>query len=446
MRLKGLPLGNRRKYFDILGRNDMNQETAVAILTSRDDEKMNGLAQDESCRPDALVVLSQSLNAEIRASVARNASTPKIADEMLAGDADVNVRSEVARKAAIRAADDPDRQSPKLRTAALQILTRMIADQEIRVRQVIAEEIKVSPHVPKEIAISLARDEASSVSGPVLEYSPLLTDNDLIDIITDILHPPALEAIARRKPVSEEVAERLVEILDTEAIATLLRNPDAHIREDGLQKIIDAARTVEEWHEPLTKRPSLSARAIRRICAFVSEGLIKDLAQRPEVDDETRDFISSKVAERLEAENETISDEEAVIDEIRDELLVRMKLGKLNAAYLAEAANSQKHTIVSVALALLADIDHIAVRRAFLTQDAKAITAICWKTKMPMALSRLLQEEVANIAPSDCLEPDDSGGYPLKEGDLEWNFALLAEEGEGPEEDRSAPRSNTRAA
>lgn len=85
----------------------MAEKRIVEILTSRDDKKLQALARDESCSADALVVLSQSLNAEIRASVARNSATPRIADDLLSKDDDAAVRAEVARKAAMRAAGHP---------------------------------------------------------------------------------------------------------------------------------------------------------------------------------------------------------------------------------------------------------------------------------------------------------------------------------------------------
>lgn len=420
----------------------MTRANTVAILTSRDERRMRALAQDEACSADALVVLSQSLSSEIRASVARNSSTPKIADEMLSADEDALVRSEIARKVAKRAAIHPGKISEKIRTAALQILTRMIADQEIRVRQVIAEEIKTSHHVPKQVADKLARDEADSVSGPVLEYSPLLTDEDLIDIIAGYIHSPALEAVARRSPLSEDVAGKLVDVLDTNSIAALLRNPDANIREDALEKIIEAAREVEEWHQPLVKRPSLSARAIQRICSFVTETLMGELAQRPDVDEDTRTLIEQKVSQRLESENASISDEEAVISEIRDELLVRMKMGKLNSAYLTDAATSGKHTVVSVGLSLLTEVDHITVRRAFMKGDSKTIAALCWKAGLPMPFARLVQELIGKIDPADCLEPDENGNYPIKESTLEWTIILCLEENDANQNNSSGTKAS----
>ena len=53
----------------------------------------------------------------------------------------------------------------------------------MRVRAILAEEIKYLNCIPKDIALHLARDVESIVATPILEYSPLLSDADLIEII-----------------------------------------------------------------------------------------------------------------------------------------------------------------------------------------------------------------------------------------------------------------------
>lgn len=409
----------------------MIDQSRLEILKSRDEQKMLVLAKDETCEAEALFVLSQSANADIRCNVAVNKSTPHHADELLAGDEDIGVRCGVARKIANRLTQHV---SDKQRAAALQVLTRLIADQEVRVRKVIAEEIKASDLVPKDILLKLAMDEASEVSCPVLEYSPLLEDEDLIGIIKGLIHSPALESIANRNNVSEIIAEKLIVSMDANAITALLRNPNAQIREDTLDRILEAADTVESWHAPLIARPGLSFRAIKRICNFITENLMQEFARRADIDEEMREYITEKVTARLEAEDINSSDQKAVAEIIREELLNYKKAGTLDADYFSQAADQEKHMNIWIGLALLVDIDHTIAHRIFATRSAKAITALCWKAQMPMWLAFKLQDVVGKIAPEDCLEPDKDGGYPLRDDELEWHFALFTEEDEQADE------------
>ena len=50
-------------------------------------------------------------------------------------------------------------------------------------RQIIAEEIKHATGAPRDVVMRLARDVELIVAAPILEYSPLLTDSELLEVI-----------------------------------------------------------------------------------------------------------------------------------------------------------------------------------------------------------------------------------------------------------------------
>ena len=85
----------------------------------------------------------------------------------------------------------------------------------MRVRAILAEEIKHLDCMPKRRrADAGARSWKRSWPRPILEYSPLLSDADLIEIIACGQVQEVLTAIARRKPLSEKVSDALVQSLD----------------------------------------------------------------------------------------------------------------------------------------------------------------------------------------------------------------------------------------
>ncbi len=129
--------------------------------------------------------------------------------------------------------------------------------------------------IPKDIVLALAHDLNAIVAVPILQYSPLLSDADLIEVIARGQVQEALTAIARRRPVSEAVGDMLVQSLDVPAVAALLVNPDARIRKETMDRIVEQAEEIESWHMPLVLRADLSARAIRRIGSLVGAGLIE---------------------------------------------------------------------------------------------------------------------------------------------------------------------------
>jgi uncharacterized protein (DUF2336 family) len=65
---------------------------------------------------------------------------------------------------------------------ALQIFRIMVKDAEVRVRQALAENLKTSTLVSCDLAKALALD-VDLVSLPVLEHSPVLTADDLVEVI-----------------------------------------------------------------------------------------------------------------------------------------------------------------------------------------------------------------------------------------------------------------------
>jgi len=161
-----------------------------------------------------------------------------------------------------------------LRDKAISTLETLAQDQLPRVRAVIAEAIKSSDVVPKHIVDKLARDIEAIVCGPILQYSPLLNDDDLREIIAAGATGTALEAIAKRPIVSEEVANDIAASLEIPAIAALLTNECSQIREDTLDQIIAQAENVEELHKPVALRPHLSIRAMKRVAGFVASALV----------------------------------------------------------------------------------------------------------------------------------------------------------------------------
>jgi len=62
-------------------------------------------------------------------------------------------------------------------------LTAMVADAALRVRISLAEAVKNLPDGPRDIVLRLAHDPAVMVCEPVILFSPMLTEEDLVALI-----------------------------------------------------------------------------------------------------------------------------------------------------------------------------------------------------------------------------------------------------------------------
>ena len=76
-------------------------------------------------------------------------------------------------------------------------------------RQALAEAAAASANLPHRIARRLARDDLE-VAGPILTRSPVLTDDDLAEIVRTHAMPYAL-AVAGRERLSERLSDVLAD-------------------------------------------------------------------------------------------------------------------------------------------------------------------------------------------------------------------------------------------
>jgi uncharacterized protein (DUF2336 family) len=105
---------------------------------------------------------------------------------------------------------------------AQNIFRIMGKDTEVRVREALSQNLKEKPNVPHDIAVSLAKD-VDSVSLPVLQFSEVLSDADLIEIVRS-QDPAKPVAIAQRSSVSEFVSSVLVDTENSDVVMSLVSN------------------------------------------------------------------------------------------------------------------------------------------------------------------------------------------------------------------------------
>ena len=403
---------------DVLSRADI-----FGILNGPDPDARERLASRSDMAPEVLYFLASQGEAAARKAVAANPSTPAHANRRLAEDSDDQVRAELARKIGRFLPALTQQASERAQALTLETLECLARDQLPRVRQILAEEIKSLDCVPKHVIRQLARD-VERISAPVLEFSPLLSDADLIDIVTTAHANHALKAIARRRPLSENVSDAVAGALDVPAVAALLENADARIRAQTLEKIADHAEGVTRWHRPLVFRADLSQRAIRRIAGFVSAALIDNLARRNNLDEETRRHLSRAMQTRLaqaeESDKVAAATAKAVADVER-----RYKNGKLDDEFVERAAEAGRREIVTLSLALLAGVPEDTAKRIIASQSPKPVTALVWLAGLNMRTAFRIQTFVLKLPARDLMPARDGIGFPMGENEMRWHLSYF---------------------
>jgi len=150
------------------------------------------------------------------------------------------------------------------RETAAEILRVMASDAAELVRKAMAVTLKESPLVPRDVALKLARD-VESIALPMLNCSPVFTDEDLAEIVR-LGGPVRQLAIARRPMLSRTVTGSIAEYGGERAVAAACANDNADFAEAALQDVL--ARF--EKHEKV-----LAAVAYRNVLPLsVSEKLV----------------------------------------------------------------------------------------------------------------------------------------------------------------------------
>ncbi|MBL9095405.1 MAG: DUF2336 domain-containing protein [Alphaproteobacteria bacterium] len=406
------------------GQSKMSYEEARAALESHALKARRFLAGRPDVEPEILYFLAGDEEADVRRMVAGNPATPHQANKVLTGDGDDEVRCELARKIGRLLPGMEVDETHRVRDLAIEVMERLARDSLPRVRAILAEEIKSSDRVPAHIVKQLAQDVELIVSAPVLEYSPLLSDDDLIEIIAGARVEGTLAAIARRASVNAPVADAIVASLDVSAVAALLANPNAQIREEALDKIIEHAAAIEAWHQPIVMRADLSVRAVRRIAGFVGSALLSVLCQRSGLDEETAVHLNKRVRERLEAEG--LADDGQSADAKAQALVQEAQAqGKLDDEFVLTAADGGDRRAVVFALSALAGVPKTIVERVLISQSGKAITALVWRAKLSMRTAVKVQTAVAHLPSGKILMAREGVHFPLPAEEMAWHLGFF---------------------
>lgn len=416
---------------------------AMRVARDGDTVARYALASCSDTPPEILYFLADDPDAEIRRRIAENSETPRKADLLLARDDRDDVRSVVAKKIGRLFPEVSATERKVIRRAVLDVLEVLAADETERIRELVSNTLKDASDVPQHVVKQLANDPLLTVCGPILECSPVLTDEDLLEIVASKPVQGALSAISRRASVADTVSHAIATSNDPEAVAELLANPSAQIREETLDTLIEQAPTYTAWHAPLVERPSLSADAAQRIAGFVAQSLLDTLRARSDLGTETLDAIEGAVKDRLAKEknppaaNPCRQDADAQTaavlagNDAHDRAARLQRRGRLDEKAIRDAGATGDHEFVVAALTLCADVDHDTVERIVTMRSSKGVVSLCWKAGLSMALATRLQTTICSIAPDKALKPVGLSGFPLSEDEMRWVLEFFEAEAAG---------------
>jgi uncharacterized protein (DUF2336 family) len=411
----------------------MDYEKAKALAASEDPAVRLQLAKRADTQPEILYYLAVDEAEEVRRAIAENEATPAHAYLLLANDASEEVRRRLAEKVARLLPDMPADEASKAREMAIQTLELLAQDELTRIRAALSEALKSASNVPHHLVKQLALDVELIVSAPVLQFSPLLTDDDLREIVASSAQSGALTAIARRIGLSAGVSDAIAATRDVSAVASLLANDSAQIREETLDLILDAAPSHESWHEPLVHRPNLPGKAAKRIAGFVAASLLKLLSERRDLPAdalaEVRQVMERRLDVKLEAEEEAVEKDEqeshTPMAEAEAKVKKLIKDRKLDNDAVQEAVERNDRNFVLQALVQNGRIPLSVIQKAMEARNGRLITALVWRAKFSMRTAVMIQRDIARVPPRMMLNARNGTDYPMSNPELEEQLKIL---------------------
>jgi uncharacterized protein (DUF2336 family) len=284
-----------------------------------------------------------------------------------------DVRAEIADKIASQHQGLSDGE----RKLAEDIFRLMVRDAEVRVREALARQLKENPTVPHDVALSLARD-VEDVSLPMLQFSDVLTDEDLIEIVRS-QSPEKQVAVAGRSHVSASLADALVDTGNEAAVATLVSNEGADLTENALNRVVDRYGESDQVGTALVERKVLPITVAERLMTKVSENLRQHLMARPDL---TPEAAAAMMIQARELAVLGLSNSEGDVAQLVGHLY---NVGRLTPSIMLRAVCMGDLTFFEVAIAKLAKIKVENCRTLIHDAGKRGFEALFEKASLPKA-------------------------------------------------------------
>ncbi len=394
-------------------RDDKRYESEKELTQSDKISDRMKLAKSEETHKEILYYLAENdENENVRKAVAKNLMTPVQASEVIAKDKSIDVRLALLKRLCHLLPDLQADEYAHLYAHAVQALSVLALDEVLKVRKALASALKDKAYCPPKIATQLAKDVEREVSEPILKYCVAIPDMDLIDILKHAKHEWVARAIAQREQIKEPVSRGVVDRSDfPKAGEDLLNNKSAEINSETYDYIIEKAKELPEWQEPLAFRKDLPMDMLKTIASFVNRKIRAKMLKEHDFDDVTKDEIEETVKRRInflkDKDGQPITPSQKLKKLIDD--------NRLDEDAILDAIALRETSFVVKALAHLAKIKAQTAQKIFVTKVPKAIVALSWRAGLSMRFAVKLQTEFAKVPHTDVLYAKSGEQYPLSE-------------------------------
>jgi uncharacterized protein (DUF2336 family) len=181
-------------------------------------------------------------------------------------------------------------------SAAEGAMIMLLDDPSPLVRGALAQVFASSQKAPPVVVHALAADQPD-VALPIVSRSPLLSDEDLVDLFA-AGHPDAQIAIAGRALLSRPLAAAIAEVGPAEACLALLENPDADIATFSIDRVVERFGHLSAIRETLIGRSDLPMATRQALLAKLSQTLAGFVSARHWLGSEHAEYAARDACEK----------------------------------------------------------------------------------------------------------------------------------------------------
>lgn len=264
--------------------------------------------------------------------------------------------------------------NPRERELMNEILKRLARDVEMAIRISLAERLADDPAAPHDLILLLA-DDSIEVARPLILRSPLISDEDALELIAraDIAYH---EALASRPHIGEPVTEALARSDAETVLVALVRNATARIGSIAYETLVEKSRQYASLQSPLVHRRDLPGELAERMCDWCSDalrGYIKNNFKGGVVDEIGSALVEAEEAVRAPlplAKTPPADGSRKLVDKLA-------AAGQLKAGFLLRVLHQGQGDLFDVAFARLLELPEETMRHALYQEGPKTVALAC---------------------------------------------------------------------
>lgn len=275
------------------------------------------------------------------------------------------------------------------------VMSDLADEMEAAVRAELAERLSGASVIPSKMARRLAGDDID-IATPILS-ARALSEADLISVAGSA-GQDHLRAISQRDTVPSAVADVIMAQGDDDTVDVLLRNDGAQLSRQAHESAIDRAARNPKLHEAVVNRAALPADLLNEMY-FVVEARLRDtiMARNSAMDPAALEAALAAGRNRLAEQDGILPPDYAGAER----MVNRMRADdRITPELLATWLREGKHTLFTVALSQLAEIDFHTARRILDRRDLDALAIVCraaeFDQRLFLTFAVLIQDKDTN--------------------------------------------------